>query len=135
MAKSKVWRFVFFGIIALLLLSELFFSNIGSLGNIEEVAQQVGLTVAAERTRLYMLIFFDAVGGLGALWALVTLWRNESLPAGHASVWVTAVGLVGYGLYQFGSAIFQLGADFRVPVMIVGVVYAGLGIAAWATNR
>ncbi|MEM7336404.1 MAG: hypothetical protein AAF490_30270 [Chloroflexota bacterium] len=135
MSRNRILRIIFFVIIALLLLSELVFSNIGSFGNIDEVAQQLGLTVPAERVRLYILILFDGIGGIGAILALIALFRTEELAPRQLGVNLTIVGLVGYGVYQFLSAIFQLGDDFRVPIMIVGVVYAGLGFFTWLTNR
>ncbi|MEM7347435.1 MAG: hypothetical protein AAF485_24615 [Chloroflexota bacterium] len=135
MSRQKIFRIIFFAVIALLLLSELVFSNIGSFGNIEAVAEQLGLTVAAERVRLYILILFDAIGGVGALLALWGLFRSEAASTLRLGVLLTTIGLVGYGVYQFFSALFQLGDAFRIPIMIVGVVYAGLGIVTWTTNR
>jgi hypothetical protein len=61
--KAKIGRLIFFGLLALLMLAELFFSNVGSLGRLEAVAAQLGLTSEAERTRLFILIILDAIGG------------------------------------------------------------------------
>ncbi|MEM7119074.1 MAG: hypothetical protein AAF614_42040 [Chloroflexota bacterium] len=135
MSRNRILRIIFFAIIALLLLSELVFSNIGSLGNVEEVAQQLGLTVPAERIRLYILILFDAIGGIGAILALIALSRTEALAPRRTGVLLTTIGLIGYGIYQFFSALLQLSGDFRIPVMSVGVVYTLLGVVAWITNR
>jgi hypothetical protein len=47
---------------------------------------------------------------------------------------ITTFGMLAYGSYQFTSAIIQLG-DRQSFVILVGVVYASLGIAAWFIGR
>jgi hypothetical protein len=133
MRGARLGRLIFFAVLALLLLSELFFSNIGSLGRLEAVATQLGLTPAVERTRLFILIALDAIGGIGALLCVVALLGNRSLA--RIGVPLTTLGFVTYGLYQIVSALTQLAPQWRIPIVIVGLVYLLIGIAAWFVGR
>ena len=61
-------RIIYFSFIAVIMLSELVTSNLYSLfGNLENTADIMGVTVAEERIRLYILIVLDIVAGGGAL--------------------------------------------------------------------
>jgi hypothetical protein len=133
MSRATIGRLVFFGLLALLMLAELFFSNIGSLGRLEAVAAQLGLTPAAERTRLFILIILDAVGGIGAIICVTALLGNRSLA--RTGLPLTVFGFVAYGLYQIVSALTQLAAQWRMPITIVGIVYILIGLAAWQVGR
>jgi hypothetical protein len=136
MPKNRLFQAIFFGLLALLMLSELFFSNFGALqNNLEGVAHMLGISVAAERVRLYILMVLDAIAGGGALMAMWALLQPRARPIGRWGVWAATLGLIGYGAYQFLSALFQLGPDFRFPVMIVGVIYAFIGLLAWRMGR
>ncbi len=126
-------RMIFFAVLALLLLSELFFSNVGSLGRLEAVATQLGLSPVAERTRLFILIILDAMGGLGAILTLLALLGNRSLA--KIGLPLTVFAFVAYGLYQLFSALTQLAPQWRMPISIVGVVYIVIGIMAWYLER
>jgi hypothetical protein len=133
MTRATIGRLIFFGVLALLMIAELFFSNIGSLGRLEAVAVQLGLTPQAERTRLFILILLDAVGGIGALLCVAALLGNRSLA--KIGLPLTVFGFVLYGLYQIVSALTQLGAQWRMPISIVGLVYIAIGVAAWWLGR
>jgi len=124
-------RLIFFFLIALLLLSELWLSNLGSLtNNLEGMAALMGLSVAAERVRLFILIGLDALGGGGALLALAGYLLDR--PAlRRVGVLLTTLGLVLYGGYQLGSALTQLTPELRPTMALIGVVYAVIGIVAW----
>jgi hypothetical protein len=61
MGRNNIGRLIFFAVLALLLLAEFFFSNVGSLGRLETVAAQLGLTPEAERSRLFILIILDSM--------------------------------------------------------------------------
>jgi hypothetical protein len=133
MKRAKVGRVIFFGILALLLLAELFFSNVGSLGRLETVATQLGLTPEAERSRLIILIILDAIGGVGALLCVAALFGNRALA--RVGLPLTVFGFVAYGVYQVFSALTQLAAQWRIPITIVGLVYIVIGVAAWWVGR
>jgi hypothetical protein len=133
MRGARLGRLIFFAVLALLLLVELFFSNVGSLGRLEAVATQLGLSPAAERTRLFILIALDALGGIGALLCVVALLGKPSLA--RIGVPLTTLGFVAYGLYQIVSALTQLAPQWRIPIVIVGLVYLLIGIAAWFVGR
>ena len=129
-------RALFFAIIGVLMLSELVFSNLGTLGgNLEATAQNLGLSVGAERTRLLILILLDGVAGVGALLALWALLRPTSAHLGQIGVQLATGGLIGYGLYQLGSALFQLAPKWKGPIVGVGLTYIVLGLAAWWIGR
>jgi len=128
-------RIIFFAFIAVLMLSEMIASNLWSLiGPLEDTAKFMGVSVAEERVRLIILIILDAIPGIGALFAVQGYRRSGSRRAGRNGVIITTFGMLAYGSYQFTSAIIQLG-DRRNFVMVVGVVYASLGIAAWFIGR
>lgn len=131
MKRGMVPRLIFFFLIALLLLSELWLSNLGSLtNNLEGMAALMGLSVAAERVRLFILIGLDALGGGGALLALAGYLLDR--PAlRRVGVLLTTLGLVLYGGYQLGSALTQLTPELRPTMALIGVVYAVIGIVAW----
>jgi hypothetical protein len=133
MKGKSLGRMIFFAVLALLLLSELFFSNVGSLGNLTAIATQLGLSPQAERTRLFILIAFDAIGGLGAILTVLALLGNRSLAG--LGVPLAALGFIGYGLYQVFSAFTQLAPQWRMPISIVAVVYIAIGIIAWYVGR
>ncbi len=133
MKRADVGRVIFFALLALLLLAELFFSNVGSLGRLETVAAQLGLTPQTERSRLFILIVLDAIGGVGALLCVAALLGNRSLA--KIGLPLTVFGFVAYGLYQIVSALTQLAAQWRVPIAIVGIVYVVIGILAWWLGR
>ena len=128
-------RIIFFAFIAILMLSEMIASNLWSLiGPLEDTAKFMGVSVAEERVRLIILIILDAIPGIGALLAVQGYRRSGSRRTGRIGVIITTFGMLAYGSYQFTSAIIQLG-DRRNFVMVVGVVYASLGIAAWFIGR
>jgi hypothetical protein len=120
---------------ALLMLSELFLSNLGTLfGNLEATAASLGLGVEAEQARLLALAALDGVASLGALLALWSLVGGPPA-AGRLGAWLLVVGLVAYGLYQFAAALLQLAPTWRTPILVVGVVYIMLSGIAWWVGR
>ncbi len=124
-------RVIYFGFIAILMLSEMLTSNLYSLlGPLEDTAEMMGVSVAVERVRLMILIVLDAVPGVAALFAIQGYRKKISAQAARTGVIVTTLGMVGYGVYQFWSANFQIG-NMQGFVMLVGVLYASLGIVAW----
>lgn len=130
-------RIIYFGFIALLMLSELFTSNLYSLfGNLENTAEIMGVTVAEERVRLYILIVLDLIAGGGAVLAIVG-YRNPSKAAiGRAGVMMAAGGMIVYGCYQFWAGTFQLGSEsFQMLTRTVGIIYPLIGIGAWFVGR
>jgi hypothetical protein len=132
---KKRGRIIFFAFVAFLMLSEMITSNLWSLlGPLEETAKLMGVSVSEERIRLIILFILDAIPGIGALCAIRGYRRSESLKAGRNGVIITTIGMLAYGGYQFASALFQLG-NLRTFVMIVGVVYSLIGVAAWFVGR
>jgi peptidoglycan/LPS O-acetylase OafA/YrhL len=120
MRGANLGRLIFFAVLALLLL-------------LEAVATQLGLSPAAERTRLFILIALDAVGGVGALLCVIALLGNRSLA--KIGVPLTTFGFMAYGLYQIISALTQLAPQWRIAIVMVGLVYLLIGIAAWFVGR
>jgi hypothetical protein len=124
-------RLIYFGFIAFLMLSEMITSNLFSLiGPLEETAEIMGVSVQTERLRLIILIVLDAIPGIGALLAVYSYRQTDAMRAGPVGVMMTTFGMLAYGVYQFGSATFQLG-NMQGFVKLVGIVYALLGLAAW----
>jgi hypothetical protein len=132
--KSRIAYIIFFSMLALIALSELLFSNLGTLnGGLQAAADLLGLTVRQERTRLLILIALDAIAGIGAVLAVIGLIARNSLATYGASM--CAMGFLAYGIYQLFAALTQFGPAVRGPVALVGVLYAGVGIAAWVIGR
>ena len=124
-------RIIYFGFIAFLMLSEMITSNIYSLvGPLEKTAEIMGIGVAEERVRLLILIFLDAVPGIGAVLAIRGYRHPGARDSGRMGVYLTTFGMLAYGIYQFWSATYQLG-NMQGFVKLVGIVYSGLGIVAW----
>jgi hypothetical protein len=124
-------RLIYFAFIAILMLSEMFTSNLYSLiGPLQVTSELMGVSVAVERVRLVILIVLDAVPGAGAILAIWSYRSSGAARAGRIGVILTTFGLLAYGCYQFWSATYQLG-NMQGFVQLVGVVYATLGIAAW----
>jgi hypothetical protein len=126
-------RLLFFVLLAVILLLELFFSNLGSLGRLETVAAELGLTPEAERNRLLTLIVLGGIGAVGSLSCVVAQLSNRSLA--KVGLPLTVLGLVAYGLYQTISALVQLAPEWRLPIAFVGLVYAAIGVLSWWVGR
>jgi hypothetical protein len=126
-------RLLFFAVLAIILLLEIFFSNLGSLRRLETVATELGLTPDAERNRLLTLIILGGIGAIGSLLCVVALLSNRSLA--RVGLPLSVFGFVAYGLYQLVSALLQLSPEWRLPIAFVGLVYAALGVLAWWVGR
>jgi hypothetical protein len=126
-------RLIFFALLAVILLLEIFFSDLGSLRRLETVATELGLTPEAERNRLWTLIIFGSMGALGSLLCVAALLRNHSFA--RVGLPLTVLGVIAYGLYQIVSASTQLAPEWRVPIAFVGFVYAAIGLVAWWVGR
>lgn len=133
MRSANRGRLLFFVVLAIILLLELFFSNLGSLGRLETVAAELGLTPEAERTRLLTLIVLGGIGAVGSLLCVVASLGNRSLA--KVGLPLTVLGLVAYGLYQIISALVQLAPEWRFLIAFVGLVYAAIGVLAWWVGR
>jgi hypothetical protein len=129
-------RIIFFGILALLAGSEMIFSNIGTLiGNIDATAAMLGVSVAAEQTRLLILIAFNLVVLIGSVWVCVALLRPATPINAQLGVRLASGGMIGYALYQVWSALFLLAPQWQMPILIVGAVYGLIGATAWWLGR
>ena len=132
--QTRTGALTLFGLLAIIAFSELIFSNLGTLnGDLAGAASMLGLTLQQERTRLLILIALDAVAGVGALLAIASLLARSTLTAYGASL--CATGFLAYGVYQVFAALTQLGETVRLPVILAGMLYALLGVAAWITGR
>jgi hypothetical protein len=128
---KKRSRIIYFGFIAVLMLSEMVTSNVYSLlGPLEDTAEIMGVSVSAERIRLIILIVLDIVPGVAAVIAITAYRSGDTAGVGRVAVILTTFGMLAYGGYQFWSATVQLG-NMQNFVRLVGVVYAVLGIIAW----
>jgi hypothetical protein len=124
-------RIIYFGFIAVLMLSEMVTSNVYSLlGPLEDTAELMGVSESVERIRLIILIVLDAIPGVAAVMAIVAYRSEDALGIGRVAVILTTFGMLAYGGYQFWSATFQLG-NMQNFVRLVGVVYSLFGIIAW----
>lgn len=136
MLKGDRGRRVFFMVVALTMLSELFLSNLGTLlTNVSGVAFMLGITVEAEIWRLVFLMIFDCIAGVGALLTLVALVQPSRIHWGSVGVPLTALGLTGYGLYQLAAANLLLAEAWRLPISIIGLFYCLFGALAWVVGR
>ena len=128
---KKRSRIIYFGFIAVLMLSEMVTSNVYSLlGPLEDTAEIMGVSVSVERIRLIILIALDAVPGIAAVIAITAYRSGDAAGVGRVAVILTTFGMLAYGGYQFWSATVQLG-NMQNFVRLVGVVYSLFGIIAW----
>jgi hypothetical protein len=128
---KKRSRIIYFGFVAVLMLSEMVTSNAYSLlGPLEDTAELMGVSASVERIRLIILIVLDAVPGVAAVIAITAYRSGDASGVGRVAVILTTFGMLAYGGYQFWSATFQLG-NMQNFVRLVGVVYAVFGIIAW----
>lgn len=131
MLRLHAPRIFFFSFIALLMFAELWFSNWSSLTtNLEGTAALMGLSVAAEEQRLYILIALDALTGGGALLAIGGFLRNQPRLQQLGAL-LTAAGLVLYGGYQVTAALLQLTPPLTDTIAIIGVIYIAIGVVAY----
>jgi hypothetical protein len=128
---KKRSRIIYFGFIAVLMLSEMVTSNVYSLlGPLEDTAELMGVSESVERIRLITLIVLDAIPGIAAVMAIIAYRSGDASGVGRSAVILTTFGLLAYGGYQFWSATFQLG-NMQNFVRLVGVVYSLFGTIAW----
>jgi hypothetical protein len=128
---KKRSRIIYFGFIAVLMLSEMVTSNVYSLlGPLEDTAELMGVSVSVERIRLVILIVLDAIPGLAAVIVILAYRSGDAARVGRFAVILTTFGMLAYGGYQFWSATFQLG-NMQNFVRLVGFVYSLFGIIAW----
>lgn len=129
--RAMLPRIIFFAMITLLLFAELWFSNLGALNNsVELMAALMNLDLQSIRQRLAILILLDAIGGVGALAALLGCLLDRAMLR-RAGAMVAAIGLISYGLYQLFAAFVQLPPQLRPTIGLIGVIYVGIGIVAW----
>jgi hypothetical protein len=124
-------RIIFFGFIAVLMLSEMVTSNVYSLlGPLEDTAELMGVSESVERFRLIILIVLDAIPGIAAVMVIIAYRSEDASGVGRIAVILTTFGMLAYGGYQFWSATFQLG-NMQNFVRLVGAVYSLFGGIAW----
>lgn len=132
--RAMLPRIIFFAVVAGLMFSELWFSNLGTLtNNLEGMAALMGLSVAAERARLIILITLDAIAGVGAVTAVIGCLIDRPAVR-RVGAMVAGMGLIAYGLYQLFSALTQLPLELRMTIALIGVIYMGIGIVAWVVG-
>jgi hypothetical protein len=128
---KKRSRIIYFGFIAVLMLSEMVTSNVYSLlGPLEDTAELMGVSESLERIRLIILSVLDAIPGVAAVIVILAYRSGDASGVGRFAVILTTFGMLAYGGYQFWSATFQLG-NMQNFVRLVGVVYSVFGIIAW----
>ena len=132
---KKRSRLIYFGIIAILMLSEMVMANIYSLlGPLEKTAELIGVDVEVERVRLMLLIVLDFIAGVGAILA-VRAYRNAAAEhLGGVGVIMASVGILTYGLYQLWFATYF---TTWLPTFHqgVGIFYVLLAVLTWFVGR
>ena len=124
-------RELYFGFIAILMLSELFAGNIYSLYfNIERPAELMAVSIEVAYRHMTILSMLDAIVGIGACMVIWSIRYSDAVRMGRNGVFMTTLGMLIYGGYQFWYATYELGAIQSI-IKVVGVTYATLGICAW----
>ena len=128
---KKRTRMIYFGFIAILMLSEMVFADIYTLlGPLEKTAELIGVDVEVERARLMLLTVLDFIPGIGAILA-VRAYRNAAAAhLGGVGVNMASIGILSYGLYQlwFATYLLQWMPAFHQGV---GSFYVLLGVLTW----
>lgn len=128
---KKRSRMIYFGFIAVLMLSEMVMANIYSLlGSLEKTAELIGVDVEVERARLMLLIVLDFISGVGAILAVRAYRNAKAAHLGGVGVIMASFGILTYGLYQlwFATYLLQWLPAFHQGV---GIFYALLGALTW----
>ena len=128
---KKRSRMIYFGFIAVLMLSEMVMANIYSLlGPLEKTAELMGVDMEVERARLMLLIVLDFIPGIGAILAVRAYRNAEAEHLGGVGVLMASIGILTYGLYQlwFATYLLQWLPTFHQGV---GIFYASLGVLTW----
>lgn len=135
MRKGIILKIVFFAVIALAFWSELVFSSISGLLNVEDLAARFNLNAGTLRPYLAALALLDVVGGTGALLVIWGYVKPNASSAGRLGVKITSIGMVVYAVYQAASGMFILGSDLQSMYIWIGVVYAVMGGVVWLIGK
>ena len=135
---KKFLQELFFLLISILMLSELFAGNIFSLTlGLDRAAELMAVSTDTARTHLVILSVFDVLAGFGAVLVFFASRNNESNHAGLAGrigIVATSIGMLLYGGYQFWYAVYDLG-DIQVYIKAIGILYALFGVIAWVLGN
>ncbi|HJP04005.1 MAG: hypothetical protein QF789_09730 [Gammaproteobacteria bacterium] len=124
-------RELYFGFIAILMLSELVAGNLYSLlFAIERPAELMAVSIEVAYRHMSTLAVLDAIVGVGAGMVIWSIRYKEMVRFGRNGVFMTTLGMLVYGGYQFWHATYQLGATQPI-IKVVGTTYAALGVGAW----
>jgi hypothetical protein len=128
---KKRSRMIYFGFIAILMLSEMVFANIYTLlGPLKKTADLIGVDLEVERARLMLLTVLDFIPGIGAILAVRAYRNADAAHLGGVGVIMASAGILTYGLYQlwFATYLLQWLPSFHQGV---GIFYVLLGILTW----
>lgn len=124
-------RELYFGLIAVLMISEFFASNLYTITfDIESVAELMRVSIPVSYRHMSTLAVLDLVAGTGAVMVLWRVRHAEAVRLGRNGVILATLGLLAYGGYQLWHTTNQLNAH-QDTITIVGTAYALLGVGAW----
>ena len=128
---APLLRELYFGFIVILMVSELVARNLYSLiFQIERPAETMAVSVEVIRAHLSMLLLLDAIPAIGAMLVLWAFRHTEAVRSGRIGVFVTTLGLLAFGVYQFWYATYRL-ENFQSFTQAASIIYLILGIIAW----
>lgn len=132
---QKLFCELFFGLIAILMLSELAASNLFSLFfGIERAMEVMNLDEETSRKHFMRLIVLNAVPGISAAIVFHALRTGRATLLAKICVWTTTIGLLLYARYQYRFAAINF-TDIRDVVQTVAVVYGLFAIICWFCGR
>jgi hypothetical protein len=132
---QALFRELYFGLVAILMLSEMVASNLFSVFfEIGRPAELFAVSLAVAHDHMLNLAGLNLIAGIGAT---LVLWvhRHESAALlGRIGVTVTVLGMLLYSGYQYTFVTVNV-SDISANVKAVAIVYAALGIGAWFVGK
>ena len=123
---------LYFGFLAVLMLSEMFASNLSSvLFQVDNAAAVFGMSVEATWHHMSMLAVLDAIPGLGGVLVVWAIRHDNAWFIGRIGLVMTVTGMLAYGGYQVWFSMLGI-TTIDIFLRTLGVTYMMFGIvAAW----
>lgn len=137
MKQQRLFRMLFFVLVAVMMLYDLFFNNLSALisrGGLAYTATDFDITLAQAQQRLIIQSILSATAGVGALMAAQG-YQNPTWRIGLPGVYIATLGLIAYGLFNIASGLWIIQSILRTPVMLTGGTYLVLAGGTWYAGK
>lgn len=138
MNQQRLIYMLFFVLVAVMMLYDLFFNNLPALlgrGGMVRTAAEFGISVGQAQIRLVVLSALGGLAAVGALLAAQAYLNPAAQRNGRIGVYVATAALAAYGLFNIVSAVFLMQSILRTPVLVTGFTYLILAGGIWYAGR